>query len=154
MEISLKKTKLKSNAIKRREDKRFLTGRGKYLDDIFFDEEYFAVFVRSPHPHAKIKEIRTSTAKVLPDVVAVLTAEDAAKDGLVSMEPFITHNPNTNQPFNFIAQPLLSENFGELPIAKSERLSKPSFQGGALLSSAAGRDTTPIVNARSPMTFR
>ena len=111
MEISLKKTKLKSNAIKRREDKRFLTGRGKYLDDIFFDEEYFAVFVRSPHPHAKIKEIRTTTAKVLPDVVAVLTAEDAAKDGLVSMEPFITHNPNTNQPFNFIAQPLLAENF-------------------------------------------
>ena len=111
MEISLKKTKLKSNAIKRREDKRFLAGRGKYLDDIFFDEEYFAVFVRSPHPHAKIKEIRTTTAKVLPDVVAVLTAEDAAKDGLVSMEPFITHNPNTNQPFNFIAQPLLAENF-------------------------------------------
>ncbi|MEC9101450.1 MAG: molybdopterin cofactor-binding domain-containing protein, partial [Pseudomonadota bacterium] len=107
----MKKTKLKSNAIKRREDKRFLAGRGKYLDDIFFDEEYFAVFVRSPHPHAKIKEIRTTTAKVLPDVVAVLTAEDAAKDGLVSMEPFITHNPNTNQPFNFIAQPLLAENF-------------------------------------------
>ena len=100
MEISLKKTQLKSNAIKRREDKRFLTGRGKYLDDIFFDEEYFAVFVRSPHPHGKIKEIRTSTAKALPDVMAVLTAEDAAKDGLVSMEPFITHNPNTNQPFN------------------------------------------------------
>ncbi len=111
MEISLKKTQLKSNAIKRREDKRFLTGRGKYLDDIFFDEEYFAVFVRSPHPHGKIKEIRTSTAKALPDVMAVLTAEDAAKDGLVSMEPFITHNPNTNQPFNFIAQPLLAENF-------------------------------------------
>ena len=111
MEISLKKIQLKGNPIKRREDKRFLTGRGKYLDDIFFDAEYFAVFVRSPHPHGKIKEIRTSAANALPNVVAVLTAGDAAKDGLVSMEPFITHNPNTNQPFNFIAQPLLAENF-------------------------------------------
>ena len=107
----MKKIQLKGNPIKRREDKRFLTGRGKYLDDIFFDGEYFAVFVRSPHPHGKIKEIRTSAANALPNVVAVLTAGDAAKDGLVSMEPFITHNPNTNQPFNFIAQPLLAENF-------------------------------------------
>ena len=54
----MKKIQLKGNPIKRREDKRFLTGRGKYLDDIFFDAEYFAVFVRSPHPHGKIKEIR------------------------------------------------------------------------------------------------
>ena len=50
---------LNGGSIKRREDKRFLTGRGEYLDDIFFDDEYCAIFVRSPHPHAKIKKIKT-----------------------------------------------------------------------------------------------
>ena len=102
---------LNDGSIKRREDKRFLTGRGEYLDDIFFDDEYCVVFVRSPHPHAKIKKIKTEAASSVPDVVAVLSAEDVENDGLKSMSPFITSNPNTKQPFNFIPQPLLAKKF-------------------------------------------
>ena len=98
-------------SIKRREDKRFLTGSGEYLDDIFFDDEYCAVFVRSPHPHAKIKIIKTGAVSSVPGVVAVFSAEDIENDGLKSMSPFIKSNPNTKQPFNFIPQPLLAKKF-------------------------------------------
>ena len=67
---------LNGGSIKRREDKRFLTGRGEYLDDIFFDDEYCAIFVRSPNPHAKIKKIKTEAALTVPGVVYILSAED------------------------------------------------------------------------------
>ncbi len=96
---------------KRREDKRFLTGRGEYLDDIFFDDEYCAVFFRSPHPHAKIKKIKTEAAFTVPGVVSILSAEDVENDGLRAMPPFIKSNPNTTAPFNFIPQPLLAKKF-------------------------------------------
>ena len=94
---------------KRREDKRFLTGRSEYLDDIFLDDEYCAVFFRSPHPHAKIKKIKTEAALTVPGVVSILSAEDVENDGLRAMQPFITSNPNTKHPFNFIPQPLLAK---------------------------------------------
>ena len=100
---------LNGGSIKRREDRRFLTGRGEYLDDIFFDDEYCAIFVRSPHPHAKIKKIKTEAALTVPDVVSILSAEDVENDGLRAMQPFITSNPNTKHPFNFIPQPLLAK---------------------------------------------
>ena len=73
---------LNGGSIKRREDRRFLTGRGEYLDDIFFDDEYCAIFVRSPHPHAKIKKIKTEAAVTVPGVVSILSAEDVENDGL------------------------------------------------------------------------
>jgi carbon-monoxide dehydrogenase large subunit len=61
---------------KRREDPRFIQGKGNYVDDIKLPGMLCAVMVRSPYAHAKIVSIDTSKAKAHPGVHAVLTAED------------------------------------------------------------------------------
>jgi carbon-monoxide dehydrogenase large subunit len=71
-------TNLIGTAVKRREDYRFLTGSGTYTDDVKLDRQTYAVFVRSPHAHAKILSIDTSKAKQAPGVVAVFTGQDTA----------------------------------------------------------------------------
>jgi carbon-monoxide dehydrogenase large subunit len=63
-------------AIKRREDPRFITGKGTYVDDVKLPGTTCAVFVRSPHAHAKIKAIDTAAAASHPGVVAVFTGAD------------------------------------------------------------------------------
>src|SRR3954469_24237950 len=62
---------------KRREDPRFITGSGVYVDDLKFDRVTRAVFVRSPHAHARIRSIDTAAAQAAPGVRAVLTAANA-----------------------------------------------------------------------------
>src|SRR6185503_17257183 len=65
--------------ILRREDERFLTGRGRYIADIIAPHALNAVFVRSPHAHAVIKRIDAGAALQIPGVVAVWTGADLAK---------------------------------------------------------------------------
>jgi len=69
-------------SIKRKEDRRFLLGKGNYTDDITLPNQAYAVFVRSMYAHAKITAIDTAAAKAAPGVVGVLTGEDVAADGL------------------------------------------------------------------------
>ena len=71
-------------SVRRKEDYRFLTGAGQYTDDINQMNQTYAVFVRSPHAHARIKSIDTSLAKASPGVVAIYTGADlpAAVGGL------------------------------------------------------------------------
>ncbi|MFL6630531.1 MAG: xanthine dehydrogenase family protein molybdopterin-binding subunit [Vitreoscilla sp.] len=64
--------------LKRREDARFLTGAGQYTDDVVLNGQSYAVFVRSPHAHARIRSIDTSAAKAAPGVLAVFTGADLA----------------------------------------------------------------------------
>ncbi len=66
----------------RKEDQRFVTGRGRYTDDINQHGQAYAVFVRSPHPHARINGIDKAAAEAMPGVLAVLTGEDVAADKL------------------------------------------------------------------------
>src|SRR3989454_5483607 len=61
---------------KRREDPRFITGRGQYVDDVKLPGMTHAAFVRSPHAHARLKRIDTARARALPGVVAVYTGPD------------------------------------------------------------------------------
>jgi carbon-monoxide dehydrogenase large subunit len=68
--------------VARKEDKRFITGRGRYTDDMVVPGMHYAAFVRSPHAHARIKSIDTSAAKKMPGVVGVLTGEEIAADGI------------------------------------------------------------------------
>jgi aerobic carbon-monoxide dehydrogenase large subunit len=63
-------------AIKRREDPRFITGRGNYVDDVKLPGATWAAFVRSPHAAARIRNIDTAKAKQHPGVVAVFTGAD------------------------------------------------------------------------------
>ena len=60
----------------RREDQRFLTGTGCYLDDIAADSCCHAVFVRSQHAHAEIVSIDSTAALAMPGVLAAFSAED------------------------------------------------------------------------------
>ncbi|MFO1362078.1 MAG: xanthine dehydrogenase family protein molybdopterin-binding subunit [Burkholderiales bacterium] len=71
-------TNLIGQAVKRREDYRFLTGAGQYTDDVQLPNQTYACFVRSPHAHAKIKAIRKDEAARAPGVVAIYTGEDIA----------------------------------------------------------------------------
>ena len=63
----------------RKEDLRFLTGHGRYVDDIEISGALHACFVRSPHPHARIKKIDFESARKSPGVVAVYTGKDLAQ---------------------------------------------------------------------------
>jgi aerobic carbon-monoxide dehydrogenase large subunit len=65
----------------RKEDQRFITGRGRYVDDINRAGQAYACFVRSPHAHARIRGIDTSAALSAPGVLAVLTGDDVKAAG-------------------------------------------------------------------------
>src|SRR5215831_20019794 len=65
--------------VKRKEDQRFLTGTGRYVDDLPLARATYAYFLRSPHAHAKIKNIDTSKAASMPGVVAIFTGKDTAE---------------------------------------------------------------------------
>src|SRR2546428_113261 len=60
-------------SVKRREDRRLLTGRGRYVDDLRLPNLLHAAIVRSPHAHARIVGVDADRAQALPRVVAVLT---------------------------------------------------------------------------------
>ena len=72
-------------SIKRKEDKRFITGKGTYTDDIVLPNMTFAHIVRSPHAHARIKSIHVDAARSHPGVVAVFTGKDLQDDGVGSV---------------------------------------------------------------------
>ncbi len=63
-------------AVRRKEDRRFITGQGQYVDDINRPNQLYAVFVRSPVAHGKINAVNTDQAKAAPGVVAVFTGAD------------------------------------------------------------------------------
>jgi len=69
-------------SLPRLEDRRFLTGQGRFVDDIRLPGELHAAFVRSPHAHAHIRSIDTSGAAVLSGVRGVFTGEDWLADGM------------------------------------------------------------------------
>src|SRR5580704_9485027 len=68
--------------LRRKEDERLLTGRGRFSDDFTVPGQTYAAVVRSPHPHARIVEIDTRRALAMPGVLGILTGQDCAADGL------------------------------------------------------------------------
>jgi aerobic carbon-monoxide dehydrogenase large subunit len=69
-------------AIRRTEDRRFITGAGRYTDDLVFDQQACLYCLRSPYPHGTITRLDTADAKQVPGVIAVYTAEDLAAAGV------------------------------------------------------------------------
>src|ERR1700729_3540562 len=67
-------------SVVRKEDRRFITGKGRYVDDIKLLGMTHAHFIRSPHAHAKVKNIDTSAAMKMPGVVGVLTGQQIVDD--------------------------------------------------------------------------
>ena len=68
--------------VRRKEDLRLLTGKGRYTTDVELAEQLRAVVLRSPHAHANIKSIDAAAALAMPGVVAVLTGADVTADNL------------------------------------------------------------------------
>ena len=68
--------------VRRVEDRRFITGRGSYLDDINRPRQAYAFMLRSPHAHARVRGIDTTAAASAAGVLAVYSGEDLARDGL------------------------------------------------------------------------
>ncbi len=73
-------TSLIGSKIERKEDKRFLTGKGQYTADINLVNQTYACFVRSPHARAKINKVDTSKAIKAPGVIDIFTGDCIAKD--------------------------------------------------------------------------
>ena len=71
---------LVGSRVERKEDKKLLTGRGKYTADVVFAHQTYAYFVRSPHARAQIKNVDTSKAEKASGVVSVLTGKDIVND--------------------------------------------------------------------------
>ena len=97
------------DAPKRREDLRFVTGSGRYLDDLAFAGTAHAVVLRSPHAHGLILRIQTEKARTAPGVLGVLTAEEVRADGLKPLRPSAEANVQTGEKFAFAPQPLLAD---------------------------------------------
>lgn len=76
-------------AVTRREDHRLLTGQGCFVDDLPRPDALHAVFVRSPHAHARVRSIDVDDASSMPGVVAVLTGADLQADGV---QPFAANS--------------------------------------------------------------
>ena len=68
--------------VARKEDKRFITGGGRYTDDMVVPGMKHAAFVRSPHAHAAIRKIDSRAAESMPGVIAVLTGKQLKADGI------------------------------------------------------------------------
>src|SRR6266851_3058786 len=84
--------------ILRKDDARLLVGEGCYSDDVNLPGQAYACFVRSPHAHAKVGRIETAAALATPGVVAVLTGQDAAADGVGPL----THRPMPSSRYEMI----------------------------------------------------
>ncbi len=69
-------------SVRRVEDARFLTGAGRFVDDIELPRQAYAALVLSPHAHATIDQIDTQVARAMPGVLCVLTGADVELDGL------------------------------------------------------------------------
>ncbi len=89
--------------LRRREDARFLRGKGLFVDDVAPPGTAWCAFVRSPHGHARIRGVSTTVAGAMPGVLLVLTAEDWKRAGhgeltVVHPMPFSDGRPMNNAP--------------------------------------------------------
>src|SRR4051812_30480201 len=71
-----------SQPVLRREDRRFVTGAGRYTNDIDLPGQLHAAFARSNHAHGELRAVHTAEAAAMPGVVAVFTGEDLLRGGV------------------------------------------------------------------------
>ncbi len=95
-------------AVRRKEDFRFITGKGQYTDDVSRPGQTYIHFIRSPHAHAKIKSIDSSGAKGMPGVVAVLTGADLANDKIGNLICGWAITSKDGSPMKMSAHPALA----------------------------------------------
>ena len=92
----------------RKEDRRFITGRGRYVDDMSVPGMKYAAFVRSPHAHATITGIDTSAAEAMPGVIGVLNGQQLQGDGIGNLICGWAVNSKDGTPMKMGAWPALA----------------------------------------------
>jgi carbon-monoxide dehydrogenase large subunit len=94
--------------VRRFEDQTLITGRGRYTDDIVLPNMAQAFVLRAPVAHANIKRIDTAAARKMPGVLAVLTGEDVAADGLGDIPCHAPLNNRDGSPRSDTPRPMLA----------------------------------------------
>jgi len=95
-------------SVRRKEDQRFITGKGHYTDDITRPGQAYAYFLRSPHAHAKINKIDTAAATAKPGVLAVLTGAQLADDKIGNLICGWMIHSKDGSPMNMAPHPALA----------------------------------------------
>ena len=95
-------------AVRRKEDQRFITGRGHYTGDISRPGQTYAVFVRSPHAHARIKAVDSAAASALPGVLAILMGSDLEADKIGNLICGWMVHSKDGSPMNMAPHPALA----------------------------------------------
>jgi carbon-monoxide dehydrogenase large subunit len=119
--------------VRRVEDQRFLTGRGRYVDDIDLAQQAYGVVVMSPHGHARIRKIDTSKAAKAEGVLCVLTAKDLAADNIGMLIPAMPEDFGAPKGYR-ASRPLLS---GDKARSVGDRIAFVVAETEALARSAA-----------------
>src|SRR5581483_886579 len=94
--------------VRRREDIRFITGNGRYTADINRPGQVHAVFVRSPHAHARIRSIDTSAALAAPGVAGIFTGKELEADRIGKLICGWMIHSKDGSPMNMGAHPALA----------------------------------------------
>lgn len=129
----------------RKEDQRFLTGQGRYGDDMNLPGQAYAVMVRSPHPHAAIRGIDSARALVMPGVFAVLTGADIVADGigLIPQSLMIPRKPNVELENSDGSPPIYSSH----PVLAADRVRYVGQVVAAVIANtpAAAKDAADLL---------
>jgi len=96
-------------SVRRKEDYRFLTGAGQYTDDVVLAAQSHAVFVRSPHAHARINAIDTAAAQAATGVLGVFTGADVAAAGINGLPCGWLITSTDGQPMKEPPHPILAQ---------------------------------------------
>ena len=95
--------------VRRVEDERFLRGKGRFVDDVALTEKIIhAAYTRSPHPHARLKNIKTDKARAMPGVITVLTGQDWLDGGYGEAEGTYDIPDRSGKPANSAFRPFLA----------------------------------------------
>jgi carbon-monoxide dehydrogenase large subunit len=119
--------------VQRVEDHRFITGRGRYVDDITLPQQAYGVVVMSPHGHARIKNIDTSKALKAEGLLCILTARDLAADNIGMLIPAMPEDFGAPKGYR-ASRPLLS---GDKARSVGDRIAFVVAETEALARSAA-----------------
>ncbi|MGP0092904.1 MAG: xanthine dehydrogenase family protein molybdopterin-binding subunit [Xanthobacteraceae bacterium] len=101
------------------EDRRFVRGAGRFTDDVALPGQTYAVFVRSPHAHARLLRVDAQAARACPGVLAILTGDDYTADGHVGIPqaPMPADAVDYRQPAFVAKPPRAILNVPQLPLA-------------------------------------
>ena len=95
--------------VRREEDFRLLTGRGRYVEDVSTIGAAHGYVLRSPHAHARVVSIDFERAKAAPGVLSVLTSADLRRRGLGTLRPLVPRRKGDSSPAFVCPQPLLAQ---------------------------------------------